>query len=216
MGGKLMKQKMKRRLKESLKIIQITLGVSLFFFLAGTDSSQANDWEPLPWGLNLEELNLAYKAKFKAGQIREDKERSEIELQYSPARSVKARRGELVALVSSTDSSSAFRLFGYAYDGKFFGQAIFFKDHPEFFPETINSTLKKKYPQGKIIRSLGATRFISAFEFKSDSLYVFTAEKGVFFYEPHLLEIVAKKFQGQVEQEKEKIEKEWRDQPVMP
>jgi hypothetical protein len=121
-----------------------------------------------------------------------------------------------VALVSSTDSSSAFRLFGYAYEGKFFGQAIFFKDHPEFFPETINSSLKKKYPQGKIVRSLGGNRIISAFEFKSDKLFVFTAEKGIYFYEPTMLEKIVKKFQGQLDQEKERVEKEWLHQEPMP
>jgi hypothetical protein len=196
--------------------IQFILVVGLFMFLAGVGLSQANDWKPLPWGLNLDELTLAYKAKYPTGQIREDKERLEIEIQYTPARTIKIRRGELVTLVSSIDSSSPYRLFGYAYEGKFFGQAIFFKDHPEFFPETINSTLRKIYPQGKVIRSLGPTRIISAFEFKSDDLYVFSAEKGVFFYEPTILEKIAKKYQSLNDQEKERIEKEWRDKPVMP
>lgn len=211
-----MKPKKSQNQKKGVRIIRIIVAVGLFMFLAGVGLSRANDWEPLPWGLNLDELNLAYKIKVKTSEIREDKERSEIELQYSPTRTIKIRRGELVALISSPDSTSAARLFGYSYEGKFFGQAIFFKDHPEFFPETINSTLKKKYPQGKIIRRLGATRMISAFEFKSDNFFVFTAEKGVFFYEPTILERIVKKFQGQLDQEQERVDKEWRDKPVSP
>jgi hypothetical protein len=211
-----MSQKTSPGPKKRESSIQRIVAVGLFICFTGGGLSQAADFEPLPWGTNLEELNQAYKTKYTTGQIREDKERSEIEIQYSPARTIKIRRGELVALVSSTDSSSAYRLFGYAYEGKFFGQTIFFKDHPEFFPETINSTLKKKFPDGKIIRTLGSNRMNSAFEFKSDNLYVFTAEKGVFFYEPNTLGRIVKKFQSQIDQEKEKIEMKMGEKGLTP
>jgi hypothetical protein len=105
--------------------LHLILAVDLLIFFTGVGLSQANNWEPLPWGLNLEQLNQTYQTIYKTGQIREDKERSEIEIQYTPARTIKIRRGELVALVSSTEASSAYRLFGYSYEGKFFGQAIF-------------------------------------------------------------------------------------------
>jgi hypothetical protein len=190
--------------------------ISLFLIVGRVDLCRANDWEPLPWGLNLEQLNQAYQKKYPTGQIKEDRDRSDIELQYSSAKSVKFKRGEVIALISSKDSASAYRLFGYNYEGKFFGQVIFFKDHPEFFPETINTFLKKTYPEGKNIRTFGATRIISVFEYKSEKLLVFTSEKGIFFYEPTILEKMSKKFLEQKDQEQEKEVKKWRDAPVMP
>lgn len=194
----------------------LLFGTIFFVFLCGVGFGQGTDWGLLPWRLNLEELNRAFKEKYKTGQIQEDKHRSEIELQYSPSRSVKVNRGELAALVSSTDPSSPGSLYGYAYEGKFFGRVIFFKDHPELFPESINSRLKEKYPQGRVYRSFGATRSPSLFEFKSDKIYVFTTERGIFFYEPNLLEEVARKFQGQTDERERKYEEEWRSKPVIP
>jgi len=186
--------------------------MGFFMFFSSLDLSRGDDWTPLPWGLNLEELNKVFKDKNKIGQIREDKDRSEIELQYTSAKSLTARKGKLTALLSSTDPSTPGRLFGYSYEGKFFGQAIFFKDHPEFFPETVARTLKEKYPQGKILRSFGTTRSSSYFEYKSDQLYVFSAERGVFYYQPDVLEKIVKIEQGRINQEDERKENEVKKQ----
>jgi hypothetical protein len=211
-----MNQKMSRGQQKKSGSLQVLLAASLFIFFSGVGLCRANDWEPLPWGLNLEQLNQAYQKKVPNGQIKADKERTEIEIQYSPLKIIKAKGGELTALISSRDSSSSYRLFGYSYEGKFFGQAIYFKDHPEFFPETINSTLKKKYPEGRNIRTFTGTQMTSFFEFKSENLYVFSSEKGVFFYDPYTLEMVVKKFQDIVDQEKERFLKKWRDKPLEP
>ena len=89
---------------------------------------------------------------------------------------------------------------------------ILFKDHPEFFPETVMRNLKEQYPQGKIIRNFSTPRSIPFFEYKSDQLYVFSTERGVFYYEPFVLEKVVRIEQGQFTQEEKKYEKELRDQ----
>ncbi len=203
---KIIKSRKKRR-----KIF-LPLSVIVFFILlAGTAFSQDIDWTPPPWGLNLEELNKAFKEKNKTGQIREDKDRSEIELQYTPEKSIKFRRGKVTALLVSTDPSTYGRLFGYSFEGKFFGRAIFFKDHPEFFPETVIRILKEKYPQGRVLRSFGTARSSPYFEYKSDQLYVFSSERGVFYYNPYTLEKIVKIERGQTEKEEQKIEKEVKD-----
>jgi len=196
----------KRRAK-----IGLFLCIGFFMFFSSIDLSRGNDWTPLPWGLNLEELNQAFKETHKNGQIREDKDRSEFELQYTTTKSITVRKGKITALLSSTDLSTPSRLYGYSFEGKFFGQAIFFKDHPEFFPETVARTLKEKYPQGKILRSFGTTRSSSYFEYKSDQLYVFSAERGVFYYDPNVLEKIVKIELERINQEEVKIEKEVRD-----
>ncbi|MBI5603215.1 MAG: hypothetical protein HY879_07655 [Deltaproteobacteria bacterium] len=196
--------------------IQWIWGVIFSMFLSGTAFSQSIDWGPPTWGKNLEELNQIFIEKNKSGLIKEDKERSEIELQYTPAKSLKIRRGNLTALISAADPSSAGRLYGYSYEGKFFGKVVLFKDHPEFFPETILRTLKEKYPQGKIYRTFGTGQTMPLFEYKSDQLYVFTTSRGVFFYEPNLLGQVLKRDQNQVEQELQRYEKEMRGKPYSP
>ena len=192
--------------------IRVIVTVGLFLFLYGTGLSRGDDWTLLPWGLNLEELNRAFKEKYQTGQINEDKYRSEIVLQYSPAKSLKARKGKLVALLSSTDPSTPGRLYGYAFEGKIFGRAIFFKDHPELFPETVIRNLKEQYPQGKIIRNFSTPRSIPFFEYKSDQLYIFSTERGVFYYEPLVLEKVVRIEQERSTLEEKKLEKEARDQ----
>ncbi len=199
-------------------------GVVIFMFLGGVGFGQGYDWELLPWKLNLEELNRAFKEKHQDGQIREDKQRNEFEFQFSPVRSVKVNRGDLVALVSVRDPSASPKLYGYAYKGKFFGRVLLFKDHPEFFPETVNNRLKETFPQGRVFRSYGNildttrshVRSQTIFEFKSDKIYAFTAEKGIFFYEPVILEEVANKAQGQADERVRRYEEPLRDAPVMP
>lgn len=197
--------------KKRAKKTGILLIISLLLSFPDLGWNQTYDWEPLPWGLTIEGLNSANKARGKTGQIREDKERVEIELQYTPGKSLRISRGELVALVNSPDPSMAGNLFGYSYEGKFFGQVFYYKDHPGLFPETVIGLLKKKYPLGATNRSFGATRIVSVFEFKSDKLYVFTSERAVFFYDPLILEGVVIKFAGQADRETEKFEKKLRE-----
>ncbi len=197
--------------KIGIKKIRVIVTMGLFLFLYGTGLSRGNDWTLLPWGLNLEELNRAFKEKYQTGQINEDKYRSEIEFQYSPVKSLKVRKGKLVALLSSADPSTPGRLYGYAFEGKIFGRAILFKDHPELFPETAIRSLKEQYPLGKIIRNFSTPRSIPFFEYKSDQLYIFSTERGVFYYEPNVLERVIRIGKEQFTRQEEKYEKELRD-----
>jgi hypothetical protein len=187
----------------------VIMGLFLFFY--GPGLSQGDDWTLLPWGLNLEELNRVFKEEYKTGQIREDKDRSEIEFQYSPTKSLKVRKGKVVALLSSTESLTSGRLYGYAFEGKIFGRVILFKDHPEFFPETVLRKLKGQYPLGTISRNFSTPRSNLFFEYKSDQLYVFSTERGVFYYEPLVLEKVVRIEQGLFTQEEKKYDKEGRE-----
>lgn len=203
-------QKKNKGHKKRAGKIRLIVYVGLFLFFSGTGLSHGDDWTPLPWGLDLEGLNQGFKEKNKAGRIQEDKDRPEIELQYALAKAIKFKRGRLVALLSSTDPSKPGRLYGYAFEGKFFGRAIFFRDYPEFFPETVTRILKERYPQGKVFRNFGTTRNLSFFEYKSDQLYVFSTEKGIFYYEPNILAKVIKMGQGQIEKEEQKFDEELR------
>ncbi|MGC1404878.1 MAG: hypothetical protein WA974_18370 [Thermodesulfobacteriota bacterium] len=210
------KQGMDKNQKKWTGRIGLIFGVGFIMFLGGVSFGQDYDWELLPWKLNLEELNRAFKEKHKDGQIQEDKHRTEFEFQYSPGKSVKVNRGDLVALISITDPSAPAHLYGYAFKGQFFGRVILFKDHPELFPESVNNRLKETFSQGRVYRSFGTTRSPARFEYKSDEMYVFTAEKGIFFYEPILLEELAKKAQGQADERVRRYEEPYKDQPVMP
>ena len=115
---------------------------------------------------------------------------------------------------SSKDSSSSYCLLGYSYEGKFFGQVVFFKDYPELFPETINSVLRKEYPEGKLIQTFGASRAISSYQVKTEALYLFTNEKGVFLYEPAVLTKVVTYFQELRKKEIELSEKPYRERSI--
>lgn len=191
------KQNKDRNRKKWTGRIGLILGVGIILFLWGVGFSQGNKWDLLPWKLNLEELNRVFKEKYKTGRIQEDKQRTEIDFQYAPNKSLRVTSGELMSLISSTELPTPARLFGYTYEGKFFGRVILFKDHTELFPDSINNRLQETFPKGRVNRSFGTPRSFSSFEFKSDQIYVFTTERGIYFYEPNLLEKVVKKFQGQ-------------------
>jgi hypothetical protein len=191
--------------------IRIIVIIGFLLFFSGMGLGAENEWAVPPWGLNLEELNRIVQEKDKTWQIKEDKDRSEIEFQYAPAKSLRIRKGKLVALLSVTDPSTAGRLYGYAYEGLFFGRTIFFRDHPTLFPETAIRKLKEQFPQGKVFRSFRTTRRSSYFEYKSDQFYVFVTEKGVFYYEPTILEKVVRIEQGIFEQEEKRINQKVRD-----
>jgi len=88
---------------------------------------------PLRWGLNLEDLNRLYQEQVSPQrELKPDLQRFEIDLQIQPRQSVKIPKGGLVALVETpkdTGSSGLGRLFGYLWEGKFFGRVLLFKDH---------------------------------------------------------------------------------------
>ncbi|MEW6187969.1 MAG: hypothetical protein AB1585_19785 [Thermodesulfobacteriota bacterium] len=182
----------------------LTLG---WLFLAGAGSGWGEDWSPPSWGLTLQELDLAVKEKNKTFRIEEDKTRAEIELQYTPAKSIKIKRGKVTAWLSSTDPSMPGRLYGYAFEGNFFGRVIFFKDHPELFPETVFRTLKEHYPEGKISRGYSQELSQSFFEYKSGRLYLFSNNRGVYYYDPNILEKVVRIESGRLNEEEERIQK---------
>jgi hypothetical protein len=198
------KQKMGHKIKQWGLLLLLAAGYLLT--IAGPGMGEGLDFGPFPWGLSLEEINGSFNEKNQIGQVREDKYRTEIELQYAPTKAIKARKGNLSALIWTSNPSMAGRLYGYTYDGKFFGRVIFFKDHPEIFPETVIGTLKGKYPQGRTYRSFTRDHFISLFEYKSEQLYVFNTERGIFFYDPNVLEKVIKKYQSENELEMKKFE----------
>jgi hypothetical protein len=209
------RQDMKRKIKDKDEWfggnpIRFVSALGLILFLFGAGLARGDDWAPTSWGLNLHELNLVVKEKNKTFQIEEDKTRAEIELQYAPTKSIKIKRGKVTALLSSTDSSAPGRLYGYAFEGNFFGRVIFFKDHPEIFPETVPRTLKEQHPQGKIIRNYSSGRTLSSFEFKSDRLYLFSTDRGVYYYDPNILEKAVRIEQGQISEEEQRIEEEVR------
>jgi hypothetical protein len=194
------------------KKIRLIISICFFIFFSGLGLSYGDDWTLLPWGLNLEELNQAVKEKFNNGQIKEDKDRSEIEFQYAPVKSLKIRRGKIVALLSSWVPATPGHLYGYNFEGKIFGRVILFKDHPEFFPETVIRNLKKQYPEGKIVRNISMPQGIPFFEHKSDQLYIFSTERGVFYYEPSVLEKVMRVELGNFSLEEKKYEKGLKDE----
>jgi hypothetical protein len=191
-----------------LKLVFLTAFV---FFFAPLAQGQQIDWGPFQWGATLDQLNSSLSEKNQIGQVREDTFRIEIEIQYTPSRVIKARKGNLVALNWTSNPSMAGRLYGYTYEGKLFGRVLFFKDYPEIFPETVIGTLKKKYPEGRIYRSFVKDRFISLFDYKSDQQYVFTTERGIFFYDPAVLDKIVKKYQAENEEEIKRFEEKQPD-----
>jgi hypothetical protein len=189
----------------------LILGLFSFLFYSNLASGQGLELGPFPWGSSLDNLNSIMSEKNQIGQVREDTFRLEFEIQYTPTRVIKARKGNLVALIWSANPSMAGRLYGYAYEGKLFGRVFFFKDYPEIFPETVIGSLKKKYPEGRSYRSFAKDRFISLFEYKSDRLCAFTTERGIFFYDPEVLDKVVKKYQAENEQEIKRFEEKQPD-----
>jgi hypothetical protein len=191
--------------------VHLILGIFSFLFYSNLALGQGLEMGPFPWGATLDALNNALSEKNQVGQVREDTFRLEIEIQYTPTKVIKARKGSLVALNWSANPSMAGRLYGYAYEGKLFGRVFFFKDYPEIFPETVIGSLKKKYPEGRIYRSFAKDRFISLFEYKADRFYTFTTERGVFFYDPEVLDKAVKKYQADYEQEMKRFEEKQPD-----
>ena len=88
----------------------------------------------LPWGLTLEEVNRIYQEKFQAHKtLREDASVFEIELQIQPHKIHTIPRGVLKAIEEvskGAGASSVGRLFGYLWEGKFFGRVVLYKNQP--------------------------------------------------------------------------------------
>jgi hypothetical protein len=176
--------------------------------MTGLASGADPAWDPPPWGLNLEQLNQLFKQQYKDGQISEDKGRVEIEIPYSATKVMKLLKGEVVALLYKEVPSGANRLYGYAFEGKIFGKVNLFKDRPEIFPQTVLRALQKAYPQGRITPPIGRTGSSPSFEYKSDQIYVFTNDKGVYYYHPPILDRLVKDYQ----QKSDAMDQKFRDE----
>lgn len=162
--------------------------------------------EPFHWGLTVEELNQSQSKEGSADfTLREDTRRLDIELPHTPLKTIKITRGRLTALIQVKKSAGPDGLgvlFGYAYDGRFFGRAELFKQSQwTSIPEIIRG-LKEKFPEGKVSRSYGGTKSVSYFEYRGNDLYVFTNEQGVYYFEPQTLNRVIRDEQ-KVEGDKE-------------
>jgi len=158
---------------------------------------------PLRWGSNLEELNRVYQEQINPqGELKLDLQRFEIDLQIQPRQSVKIPKGGLMALMETpkgTGSSGLGRLFGYLWEGKFFGRVLLFKDHSPLTSPEAAQRLKVLYPEGKLFRIFTGTAMSHHFELDSEEMSIFMNDQGVFYFDPPLL----KKALRETEREKQ-------------
>ena len=149
---------------------------------------------PLPWGVSLEDLNRLYQEQVNPqGELKPDLQRFEIDLQIQPRQSVKIPKGDLVALVETPKGagpSGLGRLFGYLWEGKFFGRVLLFKDHSPLTSPEAAQRLKTLYPEGKLFRKFTGTTMSHHFELDSDRMLIFMNDQGVFYYDPLVLKKV--------------------------
>ncbi len=149
---------------------------------------------PLRWGLTLEELNRVYREQINPqGELKIDLQRFEIDLQIQPRQSVKIPKGSLVALTEtskSTGSSGLGRLFGYLWEGIFFGRVLLFKDHPPLTSPEAAQRLKTLYPEGKLFRKFTGTAMSHHFELDTERMLIFMNEQGVFYFDALMLKKV--------------------------
>jgi hypothetical protein len=147
--------------------------------------------EPFRWGMTLEELTQIYSKMGSSDSIlREDPSLSVIDLPYSPLKSLKISRGRVKALIEvkkSAGPESIGKLFGYAYEGRFFCRVELFKQTPWSSFSEISRALKEKFPEGKVIRNLSGAKIFSYFEYRGKDLYVFSNEEGVYYFDPETL-----------------------------
>jgi hypothetical protein len=137
-----------------------------------------------------------------------DQQRFEIDLQIQPRQTVKIPKGDLVALVETSAGagpSTLGRLFGYLWEGKFFGRVILFKDHPPLSSSEAALRLKTLYPEGRLFRKFTGTAMSHHFELDSDQMSIFINDQGVFYYEPSMLKKVLR------ETERENLERRKRE-----
>jgi hypothetical protein len=170
---------------------------------------------PLRWGLTLEELNRVYRDQINPqGELKIDLQRFEIDLQIQPHQSVKIPKGGLVALTEtpqSTGSSGLGRLFGYLWEGIFFGRVLLFKDHPPLTSPEAAQRLKTLYPEGKLFRKFTGTAMSHHFELDSVAMSIFMNDQGVFYFDPLVLKKVLRET-GRENQERRNREGERRFQ----
>jgi hypothetical protein len=170
---------------------------------------------PLRWGLTLEELNRVYRDQINPqGELKIDLQRFEIDLQIQPHQSVKIPKGGLVALTEtpqSTGSSGLGRLFGYLWEGIFFGRVLLFKDHPLLTSPEAAQRLKTLYPEGKLFRKFTGTTMSHHFELDSVAMSIFMNDQGVFYFDPLVLKKVLRET-GRENQERRNREGERRFQ----
>jgi hypothetical protein len=177
---------------------------------------------PPPWGLNLEELNRVYQEQINPqGELKVDLQRFEIDLQIRPSQSVKIPKGDLVALVETPKGagpSSLGRLFGYLWQGKFFGRVLLFKDHSPLTSPEAAQRLKTLYPEGKLFRKFTGTAMSNHFELDSERMRIFMNDQGVFYYDPPVPEKVLRETeresQGRGKREEERIFQEHGKSPT--
>jgi hypothetical protein len=169
----------------------IVVGLLLF---PGKGFGEDLGLSPLRWGLNLEDMNRLYQEKVNPqGELKADLQRFEIDLQIQPRKSVKIPRGGLVALVETPKGagpSGLGRLFGYLWEGKFFGRVLLFRDHPPLTLPEAAQRLKTIYPEGRLFRQFTGTTMSHQFELDSAQMRIFLNDQGVFFYDPAVLKIV--------------------------
>jgi len=172
---------------------------------------------PLRWGSTLEELNRVFQGQInRQGELKLDLQRFEIELQIQPRQTVKIPKGDLVALVETSAGagpSTLGRLFGYLWEGKFFGRVILFKDHPPLSSSEAAQRLKTLYPEGRLFRKFTGTALSHHFELDSDQMSIFINDQGVFYYEPSVLKKVLRETERETqERRKKEVERKFREE----
>jgi hypothetical protein len=166
----------------------ILIGCLLFPWEGHGDALQLS---PLRWGLTLEELNRVYQEQINPqGELKLDLQRFEIDLQIQPRQSVIIPKGGLVALVEipkGSGSSGLGRLFGYLWEGKFFGRVLLFKDHSPLTSPEAAQRLKVLYPEGSLFRKFTGMAMSHHFELDSVGMSIFMNDQGVFYFDPLVL-----------------------------
>ena len=185
-----------------------------------TKTGEAVGIEPFRWGMTLEELTQVFSKGGSSDSIlREDSHRSVIQLPYNPLKSIRIHQGRVKALVEvkkSAGPESLGRLFGYAYEGRFFGLVELFKQTPWSSLSEITRVLKEKFPEGKVFRSFSGPKTVSYFEYRGNDLYVFTNEEGVYYFELMTLDKVLREEQKAVSDKESKVQEDFREKSRTP
>ncbi len=201
-----------------MKKIRSRLWLLTFLYLISClwiKTGEAAGIEPLHWGMTLGDLTQALSKEGSTDVIlREDPSRSSMVLPYTPLKSLKISGGRITALVEVKKSAapeSLGRIFGYAYEGRFFGRVESFKQTPWSSLQEIIRKLKEKFPEGKVVRTLSGAKTFSYFEYRGKDLYVFTNEEGVYYFDPLTLNTVVREEQKALGEKESKYQEETRD-----
>ena len=169
---------------------------------------RGDDWgmKALSWGLPLAELDRVYREKVNSGAaLREDTTTYEFELQISPSKTQKIPRGALTAIQETSREAGPAaigKLFGYLWEGKFFGRVVLYAGKPGQSRTRIARELKAQFPEGRLFHRFADGLMVTDFELAADTMMVFTNEKGVYFYEPSVLKRVIRE-EGRNQQERD-------------